>query len=414
MAGTRKDKQGYVLWKGEYQRSSDNMYVYAYRDAGGKRHVIYANTLVELREKEKGLTMDSLQGIDSYVAGKATLNMLFDRYMSTKTSLRVTTKTNYLYMYDRFVRDDIGNWKISKVRYSDVLKYYLRLIGEGKSLHMVEDIHRLISPAFDMAVRDDVLRKNPCNGVMKELKDKTGKKRGSTRYALTEDQEKAFLSYVRNSPVYEKWYPLFLFLFGTGCRIGEAIGIRWEDIDFENDRIDINHSMSYTPIHDKGYACEFVVHPPKTANGVRQIPILPIVRDVLIAERERQEKEGFCTIEVGGLTGFVFTNRFGSVHHPTTVNKAIKRIYTSYNMEEVVDAKKERREPLLIPHFSCHQMRHTYCTRLCEVETNLKVIQSIMGHADIRTTMEIYAEATDSGIDKAMENLSVKANFLID
>lgn len=83
-------------------------------------------------------------------------------------------------------------------------------------------------------------------------------------------------------------------------------------------------------------------------------------------------------------------------------------------MEEVVAAEKEKREPLLIPHFSCHQMRHTYCTRLCEVESNLKVIQSIMGHADIRTTLEIYAEATDNSIDKALESLAEKANFLID
>ena len=388
--------------------------VYSYKDAGGKRHVVYGHTLMELREREKKLTMDSLEGIDSYVAGKSTLNMLFDRYMETKTSLRVTTKTNYLYMYDRFVRDEIGNWKISKVKYSDVLKFYLRLIDEGKSLNTVEDIQHLISPAFELAVRDDVIRKNPCKDVMKELKSKIGKERGSRRYALTEEQEKAFLSYVKDSSTYNKWYPLFLFLFGTGCRIGEAIGIRWEDIDFANNRIDINHSVSYTPNHENGYACEFVVHPPKTVNGVRRIPMLPVVREALIAERERQEKEGFSTIEVGGLTGFVFTNRFGSVHHPTTVNKAIKRVYTSYNVEEVVAAKKERREPLLIPHFSCHQMRHTYCTRLCEVESNLKVIQSIMGHADIRTTMDIYAEATDSGIDKALDGLAVKANFLID
>ena len=68
---------------------------------------------------------------------------------------------------------------------------------------------------------------------------------------------------------------------------------------------------------------------------------------------------------------------------------------TSYiNKGEEEAAKKEDREALLLPHFSAHHLRHTFCTRLCENESNLKVIQSVMGHSDITTTMDIYAECT--------------------
>lgn len=79
---------------------------------------------------------------------------------------------------------------------------------------------------------------------------------------------------------------------------------------------------------------------------------------------------------------------------PTDVNRAIHRIVEDYNNEETTNARKERREAVLLPHFSAHSLRHTFCTRFCENESNLKVIQSIMGHADITTTMDIYAEAT--------------------
>lgn len=103
---------------------------------------------------------------------------------------------------------------------------------------------------------------------------------------------------------------------------------------------------------------------------------------------------------VDGISGFIFCNKDGILHKPSVVNHAIKRIYEAYNAEaynaeEIIKAKRESRRPMLIPHFSCHHIRHTFCTRFCENETNLKVIQSIMGHANIETTMDIYAEATE-------------------
>lgn len=118
------------------------------------------------------------------------------------------------------------------------------------------------------------------------------------------------------------------------------------------------------------------------------------------------EREGFSSAEVDGMTGFVFSNRFGNLHNPQSINRTIKRIRESYNAEEVLNAKKEKHQPVLIPHFSCHHLRHTFCTRFCEKETNIKVIQAVMGHANIETTMDIYAEVTDMKKTEAIENLS--------
>ena len=71
-------------------------------------------------------------------------------------------------------------------------------------------------------------------------------------------------------------------------------------------------------------------------------------------------------------------------------------------------SEKEKREPLLIPYFSCHNLRHTFATRFCENETNLKVIQEIMGHKNISTTMDVYAEATEEAKEKSFNNLAGK------
>lgn len=108
------------------------------------------------------------------------------------------------------------------------------------------------------------------------------------------------------------------------------------------------------------------------------------------------------------MTGFIFCNSFGSIHKPQAVNRAIQRILRAYHAEEIENAAKENREPLLIPHFSCHNLRHTFCTRFCENETNIKVIQAIMGHASIETTMDIYAKVTDKKKQESMEHLSHK------
>ncbi len=102
-----------------------------------------------------------------------------------------------------------------------------------------------------MAVRDNIIRKNPSENVMKEFKKRVGKNKG-VRHALTIEQQRAFLSYIADSDVFSHWYSLFEFLLGTGCRIGEAIGIRWKDVDFDNRVISINHSVSYFAKREDG------------------------------------------------------------------------------------------------------------------------------------------------------------------
>lgn len=252
---------------------------------------------------------------------------------------------------------------------------------------------------------DDIIRKNPTDGAYAEVKKRFGGCK-KLRHALSVEEQRAFLRYVADSPVFDSWYPLFAFLLGTGCRIGEAIGLRWDDVDFKNRVIDINHTLTYYPRREDEYVCEFRVSKPKTEAGMRQIPMMDIVYNVLMDEYERQSEEGFCTRAIDGMTNFVFTNRFGNPHNNQSVNRAVKRIVHAHNAEEEVKAKKQKREPVMIPNLSCHIFRHTFASRLCEHETNIKVIQEIMGHADVSTTMNIYAEVNGDVKKLSIEALS--------
>ena len=410
MAKVRKDLRGRSLRKGEVQRSSDKRYMYTYTDPMGRRKFIYANDLAELREKEAKLMKDQLDGLDLYVAGKASVNDTFDRYMSTKYNLRESTKSSYLYTYDHYVRDTFGKKRIADIKYSDVLQFYYYLLNEVKiSLGTLDTVHCLLHPTFQLAVRDEIIRNNPTDGVMKEISRESGKNRG-IRHALTVEQQRAFMEYIANHPIYYHWWPMFTVLLGTGCRIGEALGLRWQDLDYDKRTISINHSLSY---YQKPESNKSVlrISKPKTEAGIRTIPMLDIVKDAFEMLYEEQLENGFNESEIDGMSGFIFCNRFGMVPNPQTVNHTIKRIANSYNADEVVRAKRERRDPIILPNFSCHHLRHNFCTRLCENETNLKVIQSIMGHRNVETTMDIYAEATEEKKQESFENLAAKLDI---
>lgn len=403
----RKDSKGRVLQKGETQRP-DGMYVYRYMNPYGKRCYVYSKDLFSLREKEQKLIRDQMDGLDTYVGGLATVNMAFDRYMGTKYNLRDTTRSNYTYMYDKFVRDEFGHKKLTEVKYTDVKYFYYHILNDKiMAINTLETINTVLHPVFEMAVRDDIIRKNPTSGVMTEIKKNSGKNKG-IRHALTVEQQKAFVDAIRCSPEFYHWYPLLITLLGTGMRVGECIGIRWKDIDFKNRTINVNHSVSHYMRNGKA---SFGVSLPKTKAGIRNIPIMDTVYEALKGEYERQKKEGFCVYELEGMTGFVFSNKEGNLNHPQCINRAIKRIYEAHNAREVIVAKREQREPVIIPHFSCHHLRHTFCSRLCENETNIKVIQEIMGHANVETTLDIYAEVNESKKQETMEELSKKIEF---
>lgn len=415
----RTDNKGRILKDGESQRK-DGSYRYRYTDATGKRRDVYSNRLVptdktpkgckddlSLREKEKQINRDLDEGIKAKVENNITLNDLFDLYLSTKTNLKESTKLNYMYMYDKFVRGSFGKKKMSSIKYSDVKIFYNSLINDLKlKPNSMEIIHTLLHPTCRLAVRDNYIRVNPTSEVMSEIKKEHNWEK-TKRIALTIAEENAFLSFIANSPIYKRWLPIMIVLLGTGCRVGEFSGLRWEDCDFENLTISINRNIIYRRYKGEAEA-RFHVTTPKTKASIRDIPMRSDVKQALMQEYEYQQILGANETVVDGYSGFIFQNRYGDILSDHNINRAIERIRIAYNTAEEKKAAEEGREPLLIRHFSVHNLRHTFCARLCEKDINIKVIQEIMGHADIKTTLDIYAEVTEQKKRESITSMDEK------
>lgn len=390
MTERRKDSKGRVLKENESQRK-DGTYCYRWRTSDHKRHVVYARTLDELREKEQAVLRDKSDGIRAD-AQKVTLNDVFDLWVQLKKGLKENTFQNYIYMYEQFVRDDLGLYKIVNLKRSDIRRFYNRLI-DGRCLKVatVDNIHTVLHQVIDIAVEDGYLRNNISDNALKELKQSRNLF-AEKRKALTVHEQEIFLDFLKSSNMYNHWYPVFALMLGTGLRVGEATGLRWDDVDFENNTLSVNHTLVYFK-HSQG-GCYFAVNTPKTRAGERTIPLIDSVKEALELEREYQNTVGIkCNVTVDGFTNFIFVNRFGNTQHQGTLNKALRRIIRDCN-QEILDKAKENEPVVLLPKFSCHTLRHTFTTRLCESGMNIKVIQAVLGHADISTTLDVYADVT--------------------
>lgn len=391
----RTDNKGRILKTGESQRK-DGRYQFQYTDSAGKRHCVYDMKLADLREKERKLFKDLEDGIRSSDSQKITLNDLFEMYLENHRGIREATAVSYREIFNVHIKDSfIGKKPICSIKNSDMLKFYNGLLDKGLSTGYLQIMHAFLNPAFEMAVDDDLIRKNPCRGIMAKL-SKTEK---LPKRAMTLEEQRSFLNFLSGSKRFQTYFPLFTILLGTGMRIGECLGLTWNEVDFKNRLIHVTHTLRYDNYGDGN---KFHISEPKTESGKRTIPMIEDVRAAFLTVRKNNlALGGSGDFTVDGYKDFVFlTVKKRRLYMPNTIVQMLARIVKVYNEEETQAAAAEKREPLLLPHLTPHTMRHTFCTRFCENETNVRVIQEVMGHKDIKVTMNIYSHVT---IDKARE-----------
>ena len=403
MATKRKDSHRIVLKKGEYQRTNGT-YAYRWTDGKGKRHEVYARDLDDLRAKEKEIDADTNEGI-KVEARYVIINEMYDLWVQLKRGIKDNTFENYKYMYNTFVRPSFGKKRIQTLKKSDV-KIFYNYLADQRCLQAstIDSIHTVLHQVLDMAVDDKYIRNNPSDKALKELKQSHAFKTEKRR-ALTIAEQELFLNYLRNNETYSHWYPIFAVMLGTGMRVGEITGLRWCDIDLDNGVIDINHTLVYyCHRHEVELnGCYFNINTPKTKASNRKIPMIESVKEAFLMEKANQEKTGIkCSAVIDGYSDFIFVNRNGKTQHQGTLNKAIRRIIRDCNDEVLLN---DENATVLLPHFSCHSLRHTFSTRMCEAGINVKVIQDTLGHQDISTTMNIYTDATKEMKKQEFESL---------
>ncbi len=406
---SRKDNKGRVLQKGEAQRK-DGRYHFAYTNIAGKRCYIYASNLVDLRAKERDLLIADWQGAIHF-SMNASLNYMFDKSIKLKIGLKPTTYASYQQTYNNYVREEFGRKLVKNISHSDVLGFYSYLVkNRGLSVKTVQHVHLQISSALKLALQDGMILRNPAEGAYGALKLAIGDDERKMR-ALTIDEQKVFLEFMDGHPTWGRYHSIFQVMLGTGLRVGELCGLRWQDIDVDRRLVDVNHGIVYVR-GVKGESKDHLeVTLPKTRAGIRQVPLMKPVVEAIMEEYKWAQAKHFVSETIDGYTDFVFTKLNGSVYTSTRLDKVLKDVVEAYNKQEEAIAENEEREPFYLPHISNHMLRHTFCTRLCERDVNIKVIQTLMGHASIKITLDIYAEVSKAKqfeeIDKLADELDV-------
>jgi len=415
MSKKRFDKKHCVLQKGEYQ-VNENKYSYRWTDAYGKRHAIYASDLDELRIKEQKVELNKLEGIKDPPA-TLTVERLYENWKSLKRGIKASTYSGYVYVFESLIKPSFGKKRVVNVKRSDVRAFYISLLEErGVAITTVDNVHNVLQQVFQYAVDDDILRKNPCDRVLKEIKLTYSGLKTEKRKSLSLKQEVNFLKFLYDDERYHHWFPTFFIMANSGLRVGELTGLRWQDIDLENGTIDVNHTLGYYD-HKDSKGCYFSINTPKTINGYRKVVMTEGVKEAFRMEKRYQELAGLESLdEIDGYDDFIFINRFGHVQHQGTLNKALRRIIRDFN---VTAASKGITDPEeMLPHFSCHILRHTYATRLIESGSNVKFVQYQMGHSEIQTTFNTYvsisAEFKNKEITSFEDYMKSASNIMSD
>lgn len=394
-ASKRRDNRGRLLRTGEGQRD-DGRYYYRYNDLNGKRKMIYAMSLADLREQEKQIRRDLEDGIDS-TKGEMSLNSAFDLYLSTKVNIKDSTRSTYLTTWIYVNESTLGEMSICDIRNSHILRFYAEMNKAGLAAGTQKNVHLLLHAVFAMAVKNDYIRKDPTTDAIKEISGPVKKVS-----ALTRQQQATLLNFVQESTVYGHYEPLITVFLNTGLRESELCGLSWENVDFKENVIHVKQQLLY---RDYGNGYTYHLQSLKTSSSECDIPITMECRKALQRQREFDMMLNIKRQEVEGIKNFVFINRVGMPYMDYSLNKAFKNIVNRYNRSEEKQARKENRDPVPLPHFTCHVLRHCFASRMAEAGIEAKTLQMLMGHSNLSTTMQIYVNLDFEEVKKQVANV---------
>ena len=395
----RRDSKGRKLWTGESQEK-DGRYKYRYTDASGERKTVYSWRLTEsdtvpkgkrkeisLREKEKQIQ----KGLDDCIipnGGNSTVLELVEKYVSQQQGVKHNTKANYQFVINIIKKEDFGKKRIDSVRISDAKAWLIKLQkNDGRGYSSIHSIRGVLRPAFQMAVEDDLIRKNPFEFQLATVVVNDS----VTREAITREQEKAFLNFIKNDKHFSKYYERIFILFKTGLRISEFCGLTKDDIDFENRKIRVDHQLQ------RQRDMEYVIEVPKTESGKRFIPMSDEVTECfkrILEKRKRPKIEPM----IDGKCGFLYLDKNNMPMVALHWEKYFQHIREKYNKTY------KKQLPVITPHVA----RHTFCSNMAKAGVNPKKLQYIMGHSEIGVTLNTYTHLHFEDLGEEMEMVCEK------
>ena len=398
MSEKRRDSKNRILRNGESQRK-DGRYAFKYIDSTGKQQFIYSWKLektdklpqgkrqdISLREKEKAILID----LDDKIVprgGEMTVLELVRKYILQKTGVRHNTEANYNFVLNIIKKEDFGAKRIDKVKLSDAKIWLIKLQKDGRGYSTIHSVRGVVRPAFQMAVDDDLIRKNPFEFQLATVVVNDS----VTREAITRKQERAFLEFVKSDKHFSKYYDGIYVLFKTGLRISEFVGLTIHEVDLKNKKIIVDHQLQ------RKRNMEYVIEDTKTTCGTRELPMADDVYECfkrIISNRKKPKVEPM----IDDKSGFLFLDKNDMPMVALHWEKYFQHICQKYNNIYKVQ----------MPKVTPHVCRHTFCSNMAKSGMNPKTLQYLMGHSDIGVTLNTY---THIGYEDAKEELKRVVNI---
>ena len=349
------------------------------RDAKGKRK--YHNKTIHGTKKEAEAYRNKILHQVSTNTFTDPSNAYFEDYISdwleNVAKQRVSKKTyrGYEQSVRLYLKPALGNTKLDKITPDQIQKMYNQMVNKDLSSSTVKNTHAVLSSALKQAIKWNILFRNPA-----ELVDlpRTTKNEEKT---LTPEQAMQFIE----ACAYSRMKVLFTLMLSTGIRPGEALGLKWDDIDFNTNNITINRSLSRP-------GGKWLLVPPKTHKARRSIPLPSVVMLDLKEHWDNQnEEKANSNDRTYNDHGFVFATQTGE---PFSDRNIIRTYF----------------KPLLknegLPDIKLYGLRHTCATLLLSYGENIKVVSERLGHADKALTLRTYAHVLPNMQEEATSKLS--------
>lgn len=287
--------------------------------------------------------------------------------------LKDTSFERYEGVYRNYIKGTtIGKKKLTDIKTADIQSYYNALAEQGKSTNVIKTLNKHLKTCLNDAIKQGYIMRNYCSLVTMPKNTTSATQNDKEITFFTPEEQQLFLSSLDN----HRNKALFVLALGSGLRLGELMGLKWEDVDLNNNTISITRAISQLSkvSKDGSRTWSILEHPPKTKSSIRTIPIPTNVKRELQRHKTMQQKEMLKYGELYQNNGLVFCTELGNYIDTRNLTRSYARALAKAGID----------------HKKFHSMRHTYATRLFEADVPIKTVQKLMGHSDITTTMNIY------------------------
>ena len=393
MSEKRRDNKNRILHNGEIQKA-DGRYRFKYQDINGRTSYVYSWRLdkndptpkgkprdLSLREKEKQIEQDLFNQVVPN-GGNLTVIQLVEKYVSLKTGVRQTTVTGYKTVINVLKKEPFGRIRIDKVKTSDAKAWLIKLQKkDGRGYSSIHSIRGVLRPAFEMALNDDLIRKNPFAFELSSVVVNDS----VNREAITRKQERDLLKFIKEDAHFCRYYDAIYILFNTGMRISEFCGLTLDDLDMQKRTININKQLQRVG------TTVYIEDSAKTNAGSRIIPMEDSVYDAFCKIIEKRKLNSANPV-VDGFGNFLYLDKNNNpslaLHWEHYFQHAREK-YNKIYKDEL---------PLITPHVA----RHTYCSKKAKAGINPVHLAYLMGHAETDITLGTY---THTKFEDAVDEL---------